>query len=332
MRGLSIHVTLFNRLFIDFSAAAFKMMNELLSKQGRTITQLARHLLTAKPADRLPAMQHFAQAQAVSVGTVQAAMRYLQDTQVVDIESRGRLGAFVRTLDYPRLWALAYRRPMSGALPMPYSRRVEGLATGLRAAFDTHEFDAELRFIRGAMARIQRLHAQQCDWVVTSRYAAEAARVQGFDIAILLALGPGTYTVDHVLILNGAEALQAGMRIGIDTYSADHAYVVRLLSRGTPVEFVEIDYSSSLEQLQNDEIDAAVWTQADLPVLPPHLHVQRLGERLAGDVQIGGLGEAVIVGLPDAVAVAHVLETALEVDALRSIQTEVLGGGRRAAY
>jgi hypothetical protein len=168
--------------------------------------------------------------------------------------------------------------------------------------------------------------------VVTSRYAAEAAWVHGFDVAIMLALGPGTYTVDHVLVLNSHDKLMPDMRVGIDTYSADHAYVVRLLSRGTPVDFVEIDYSISLELLLRGEIDATVWTEQDLPPLPNHIYTQSLNHSLADDEKLAQLGEAVIIGLPDVTPVAHVMQTALNVDALRSVQRAVIDGQRRPTY
>lgn len=307
-------------------------MNELLSKQGKSITLLAQLLLQTQPMGRLPAMQQIADEQAVSVGTVQSAMQYLQMANIVDVESRGRLGAFVQALDYLKLWTLANRRAMIGMLPMPYSRRVEGLATGLRWSFEDERFDVDMRFMRGSTARIQRLHAQQCDWVVTSRYAAETASVQGFDVQIILALGMGTYTVDHVLVLNGSETLQAGMRVGIDTFSADHAYVVRLLSRGIPVKFVEVDYSTSLDQLLRGEIDATVWTQHDLPVLPGHIHVQQVNNSFSTEAYFQQLGEAVIVGLKGSTAVAHVLKATLHVETLRTIQGDVLAGRRRPTY
>lgn len=307
-------------------------MNKLLSKQGKSITLLAQMLLRAQSGDRLPAMQQLAIEQEVSVGTVQAAMQYLQTSSVITVENRGRLGAFVQELDYPRLWALAYGRAMSGMLPMPYTRRLEGLATALRLSFEELSLNVALRFIRGSTARIQGLHTQQCDWTVVSRYAADAAWAHGFNIQVIMALGAGTYTVDHVLLLNGSEELRQGMRVGIDTHSADHAFVVRSLSRGVPVQFVEIDYSAGLDLLTRGEIDATVWTEHDLPVLPDHIHVQTLHEQFTDAEHLAQLGEAVIVALPDNQPVAHVLHAALNIDKLRGIQDDVLAGRRRATY
>lgn len=307
-------------------------MNELLSKQGETITYSAQLLLRTRIGDRLPAMQQIASEKGVSVGTVQAAMQFLQSTGIVEVENRGRLGAYVRNLDYVRLWPLGMRRAMCGMFPMPYSRRVEGLATAMRQSFDHLGLNFEMRFMRGSTSRLQRLHGGQCDWVVTSRYAAESAWVHGFDVEILLSLGAGTYTVDHVLLLNGSDQLLPDMRVGIDTHSADHAYVVRLLSNGTPVNFVEIDYSNTIDLLIQGEIDATVWTEQDIPPLPDHIHTRPLNDSLNTDDKLTQLGEAVLVGLSTDTPVTYVIQSALKVDHLRDIQQRVVDGQIRATY
>ena len=168
-------------------------MNELLSKQGQSVTQLAQLLLQAQVSDRLPSMQQIASEQGMSVGTVQAAMQYLQTEGVANVENRGRLGAFVREIDYVRLWSLAYRQNMIGLLPMPYSRQIEGLATGLRDACDAVDFAVDMRFVRGSMERIERLHARQCDWTIASLYALDYAHIQGFEAEVLLSFGANSY-------------------------------------------------------------------------------------------------------------------------------------------
>lgn len=311
---------------------AFICMNELMSKQGKCIMHLARTLLESGPEQRLPAMKQIAEEQSVSVGTVQAAMQYLLNEQVVQVESRGRLGSFVQGLDYARLWALSEQRAMTAILPMPYSRQLEGLATGMRDAFDNQRLDLAMRFLRGSEARIERLHARQCDWVITSRYAAETAWAHGFDVEIALSLGMSTYTIDHVLLLNGSQSLEPDMRVGIDTHSADHAFVVRQVCRGIPVNMVEMDYSAGLDQLMTGRIQATMWTLQGLPSLPDYISVQPVTPDQLEHDYLKNLGEAVIITVPGDVAVQHVLRAALNPHQLRITQNAVTLGQRRAAY
>lgn len=306
-------------------------MNDLLSKHGKSVTELAKLLLHHQIGDRIPAVQQIATDQGLSVGTVQAAISHLQALGFAEFEMRGRLGAFVQTLDYAGLWALAYRRPLIGALPMPYSKRFEGLATGLRAAFEGVRCDLDLRYSRGATARFAWLHGRQCDFAVVSRYAAETAWAHGFDVYPVVALGQDTYTVNQVLVLRGG-ALRDGLRVGIDMHSADHAYMVRLLTKGYRVNFISIDYSTSIDLLLRGEIDATVWTAHDLPALPPDVTVINAADLAPTDEQAARLGEGVIVVLSDHLPARHALAAVVNVDDLRAVQTAVIEGRRLPAY
>ncbi|GAB4521764.1 MAG: GntR family transcriptional regulator YhfZ [Anaerolineae bacterium] len=286
------------------------------------ITLLAEALMSYIPDDRIPSMQEYAQVLDVSVGTVQSAVNALQVSGVVKLENRGRLGAFIADINYGELWALAHNRAMVGILPLPFSRRLEGLATGMRQQFNTQPFSLELRFIRGATTRLQKLQSHQCDWTVVSRYVAENAAVHGFDVQVLALLGEETYTVEHVLVTLGADTLTDGMRIGIDPNSTDHAYIVRMASRGKQVEFVEMDYSQGLELLEQGAIDATIWTRDDVPPTTKHVRVNPLQQM--GDRNFALFGEAAIVTQPDNRSIQNVLTALLDVAAIRQTQESVL--------
>ena len=117
----------------------------LLSKYGIAVTELARMLILCVPGQRLARVQEYAERFDVSTGTAQAALSYLQSAGAATLEARGRLGSYVRELRYPVLWSLGVQRPIVGTMPMPYSRRFEGLATAvsrlgtIRARFHTLE-------------------------------------------------------------------------------------------------------------------------------------------------------------------------------------------------
>lgn len=296
----------------------------LLSKHGMVVTELAQQLLATVPGMRSRRVQEYAEELQVSVGTVQAALEYIQERGAARLEARGRLGTYVSELNYPLLWSLALHRPIVGAMPLPYSRRFEGFATGVRALFGPQPIDLDLRFMRGAARRLQALASQECDWALVSRFAAETASAHGFFVETIMCFGSETYMANHVLLTRTPHTagLQDGMRIGVDFQSADHVYMVRAVSRGKHVDLVEIDYSQGLRLVSSGAIDATVWSQEDIPIdlgslvslpLDPH-----------ADPAMARLGEAALVVNQGNMTMTHVLRAVLAHDTLLQIQQDVL--------
>lgn len=302
---------------------------ELLSKQGKIVTQVADDLLVRQVDDRVPSMQDYAELFQASVGTVQSAVNYLQAEHAVEFVSRGRLGAFIDSINYSQLWNIAKNRLIVGSQPLPYSRQLAGLATGLRSQFLEHNTDGNFRYVRGSNTRMQMLQSSLCDWVVVSRYAAESASIYGFGIEVAFQFGNNTYTTDQVLLIRDEfePHLIDGLRIGIDMNSSDHAYLVRSITRNYAIIFVEIEYQQGVKQLLDNEIDGTIWTSTDLP--PSGVHVIEIDHQ---HEKIVKLSEAVIVIRPKDVAVKHVLQEIMDIEAVKQIQQEVVTSQRLASY
>jgi hypothetical protein len=304
----------------------------LLSKQGVVVTGLARALLACAPGERIGRVQDYAARYNASLGTVQAALEYLHTIDAVRLDARGRRGTYARVLDYPALWRLGTRRPVVGALPLPYSLRFAGLATGLREQFHAAGLDLDMRFMRGATRRLQALSAGDCDWALVSRYSAETAAAHGFAVAAIALLGPESYMAQHVLLVGppDAEGLRDGMRVGVDFDSNDHTVLVRLLSRGLRVELVPIEYSQGLRLVSSGVIDATVWSREDLPLDLAAPAVIPLDP--AAYPQLGPLGEGALVIGQGSRAVAHLLGAVLDVAGLQRTQAAVVRRERQPAY
>lgn len=304
----------------------------LLSKHGLVVTELARELMNNRSGEALARVQEYAQRFSASTGTIQSALNYLQAAEAVQTESRGRLGSFVRAIDYPLLWTLALGRAMVGALPLPYSKRLEGLASGVRQQIMQHALDLEFRFVRGSTRRLQLLATRECDWALVSRFAAETAGAHGFMLDTVANLGAETYLAQHILLIGarGSNGLQDGMRVGIDPQSTDHAYTVRSACRGYHVTLVDIEYSQGLKLLHAGEIDATVWSHEDLPLELENLTTVPL--HASREPALGRLGEAALVVNQGDRAVTHILLATLDVDELRRVQQEVVERVRLPSY
>ncbi len=308
----------------------------LLSKQGVTIAALAQTLLERVPGERIEPIQDQAIRLNASVGTIQAALDSIQELGAATIEARGRLGSFVVQLNYPQLWKLGQQRAVIGALPLPYARRIEGLATGLREQIG-EQLDLNLRFLRGAARRMQALSSRECDWALVSRFAAQTAAAHGFQIELVALLGPETYMASQVLITRGSDpqtpgddGLRDGMRVGVDSQSGDHLFLVRSVTRGRRVTFVEIEYSQGLHLLHSGAIDATIWSAEAIPPTLGSLHMVPIGEQR--EPAIAALGEAALIVASADRATANLLGAIHHREALVQLQHEVVSGQRRPGY
>ena len=216
--------------------------------------------------------------------------------------------------------------------PLPYTKRFEGLATGVRELTAGQPLTVQLQFQRGALNRLAALASHGCDWAVVSRFVAETAPFHGFSVDIVGLLGPQSYMTDHVLLFGdpAARAVRDGMRIGIDTQSTDHSYVVRTVSRGRAVTFVEIKYDQGLRLIASDVIDATVWSREDVPPEIDHVAVVPIDAQIAAEVT--RLSEAAIVVNADDKPTAHVLTELLNWPRLLAILHEVVALARVPTY
>jgi hypothetical protein len=293
------------------------------------VRALAGELLSTGVGDRLARIQEYAARFGASVGTVQAALSYLQSAGAATLEARGRLGTFATALDYPRLWTFASSMPVAGALPLPYSRRFEGLATAIRDAWTPQPPALDLRFVRGSGRRLEALAARQCDWALVSRFAAQGAHAHGFAVDLVMTLGAHTYMGRHVVLSTEPGRLRDGMRIGIDMDSADHVVSVRAATRGFTVEWVPIEYSRGLQLLRRGEIDATVWSEEDVPEGETAFVATPLDTEATPMTE---LGEAALVVGAGNLAMRHLLLAILDPSVMVRTQGEVVERRRLPSY
>ena len=303
-----------------------KSSNGLLSRHGIVVTQLAKRFLSHSAEERILSVVEHSQELGTSVGTVQSAINYLQDQGAIELEARGRLGTFIRALDYSRLWLLAHNRPLVGALPLPTFIRLAGLASGIRATFNKHQINLDLRYIRGATKRLQALSSRMCDWTIVSGFAADSAHLQGFEIEPIVSFGPNTFTVNQVMLFGdtGITGIEDGMRMGVDYSSIDHTYMVHSVCREKRVDYVNINFSEGIKLLRFGEIDATCWQADDVPEGLCDITVIPI--QSDGDHNICRVSEAVVVTLPNQSHVKPLLNAILDKETVTQVQSRVVSG------
>ncbi len=300
---------------------------DFVSKHARVAMRIARDLVGAKPGDRLPPVGEYARQLGVGRGTVQTALRLLTGRGAVSLVARGHMGTFVEAVDPAALWELTGLGTLTGVMPLPYSQRYRGLATGLYRAFQQADVPLVLAHTRGARRRLEALNSGRYEFALVSRHSFEVAKREMSYLELALELGPQTSVREHVLLLRDgrADRVVDGMRVGIDPASIDITELTRRECGGAEVTLVEVPYTQFPGQIQAGVIDAAIWDAEEaLPGGGTGMRVVPLRNGAAGGPP--DTGEAVLVVHRENETVCSILRRRIDPAVVRTTQARVLAG------
>lgn len=301
------------------------MRRNFIKKEGVAQASLARYLLGQRCGNRLKTIDELATECQFSVGLIQAALKTLEKAGTVTVERRGRNGSFLVSMNNKALLTFADIGTVVCAMPLPYTRLYEGLASGLKAQFDGIPF--YYAHMRGSDVRVECLLNGVYDLAVVSHLAAQSYLNQG-ELCMALELGPHTYVSEHKLICRAGE-MQKIKRVGLDPRSADQRIMTDIRFPGPAVERLDVPYHECLHRVAKGGIDAVIWNVTNEDDL------QSLGliaEPLSGDPRFLQASEAVVLTRADNVPVQQLLHTIVNKSALLAHQQSVLQGELEPSY
>lgn len=234
---------------------------KLMSKNGLACIKLAKNLIKIPIGGRLPTVNDLSAENEIPVGTVHNALKTLIDSDAIKIVSKGHMGSYLVDKDIKKLLHLIGVRYLFGAMPLPYTRRYEGLASGLISQMEnSYDIPVNLAYMRGSKTRIVMLTSGRYDFAIVSKVAAEEYIKQYNDVSIVIDFGPYSYTSQHVIMFHdkNIKEIKDGMKIGVDRSSIDQLKMTERACEGKNVEFVEVQYSRIIENVIDGSIDATV--------------------------------------------------------------------------
>ena len=260
--------------------------NKLLSKNGQVIMDISKILLRFDAGDRVPTVTELESMLHISRGTIQNALRTLQEEKAVRIESRGHLGSFMTLKNDSILLEFAGVSSLLGAMPLPYSKKYEGLATGLISTMEnSFGVPVMLSYMRGAVNRIAMVIEGRCDFAVTSKYAAQDLIAKDIPLEIVKEFGSETYCSSHVVIFHkdGKTEITDGMKIGIDSDSIDQADMVKKVCQGRKVVYCPVEYSSLLKRVIQGDLDATIWNMDEITDHMTKINYKKISQENGSD-------------------------------------------------
>ncbi len=240
-------------------------MQGLNSKSSVLIQKVAEEILFVELDARIPKIDELSRKYSVGRGTVQSVLKKMEENHCIVLESRGHLGTFLRNKNTNMLLQCCGVGNIVGVMPLPYSRKYEGLATAMHEGFEELGLPLHCAFMRGATIRLDNVMEGRYDFALVSKYAAEEAVSKSEDLLIVKEFGPNSYVSRHALVFaEEVNGIQDGMKIGIDSYSIDQQVLTHLEVRDKKVDYVNLNYMHLLKHLKAKSIDAMVWNMDEI--------------------------------------------------------------------
>lgn len=290
--------------------------------------EVVAEALLATPLDgQVPTMSKLAARARTGAGTVQAALRSLENSGLAKTTAHGKYGRKLVSISVGGTWAATGRGSLSGVLPLPQSREFAGLASGLTDCSESAQLDLQLLFRQGATERLRALRAGRVDFLISSTaFASQHPDLDSVEFP------EHTYYQDNAVVVITAAGSTPNPRgrIAIDRTSFDHTTLTK--NEFPHGDFIDSHYLFIPDMIASGAVDAAVWHQTSLspllqsvglsvhPLTRPHHSSQR------------DIDRAAIAWRRDDAAVSRIVRTIFDRDRIATVQADVIRGVRTPTF
>ena len=229
--------------------------SNLMRKDGKALINLAKYFLAFDIGDKVDTIVYYAKTFELSVGTVQKALKKLEEFGALNLKRKGHMGTYIETIDYAILIKIAGIESLVCVMPLPYSKRYEGLASGLKQEFKSF-VPLYFAHMRGANTRIAYLKKGIYDFAIVSKLAAKEYLKKNKELTIALEFPKGSYVGGHGLIYRDKKV----KTIGVDKSSLDQYFLTQSnFQNNENYNIVDVNYSETIEHIKSGQIDGAIW-------------------------------------------------------------------------
>lgn len=304
-------------------------MREMYSKEGVVTRRVALELCAVTVGERIPTVSELERRCDASRGNVQKALLNLRERGAIALESHGQNGTILAAMNLLVLAGICGRDHLVGVMPLPYTSRYEGLATGLFTCLNTPGLRSFITFLRGSEARVQALMDGFANYAVMSRMAFDDYVSRGRPLELALACSPLTYVGRHVLLTREPGRTDwTGARVGIDESSVDQSVLTRAYFADADVKYVPVQYTHIVDMLLAGELDTGIWNEDDVHVRAADLAQLPLENPVARDANTC----AVVVTRSDDPLTRRLIGELLSSEKIEEIQRRVMSGELMARY
>lgn len=237
-----------------------QVINSLMNKCGLASIELSKVFLELDVGSRIPTVTEISKQFSLPRGTVQNAIKNLCDLGAIKLQAKGYKGTTLNDKNTKILLQIIGVTDLAGIMPFPYSRRHEGLASGLTKTLENKEIPVYIAYMRGAVNRMKMVEQGRYDFAIVSKLSATRYLKDHDDLMILMNFGKYSYISKHVVCFKDEKmkAIKSGMKVGLDEVSSDTYEITKRLCKNKKVEFVPMEYYQAIDKVIKREIDAVV--------------------------------------------------------------------------
>jgi hypothetical protein len=316
-----------------------QMSQDFFLKNRLVVMYLARDLLATNLDERVQTVDEYVQQMKVSRGTVQRAMQFLVEQRCVVTHFRGHLGSYLIEKDNDKLWEYSGFGTLAGAMSLPLSRLLEGLATGICDCMKAKNISFNCVFAQGSGTRVNNLLQGKYDFIIASKLTERLVLKEHPDLQSVLELNGCTYCGRYLLLFADPEKneIEDGMRISVDPSSLDQRYLTQLVCAGkSNIDFIETTYINTHAGVYQGKADVTV-ARADTMLIYGEeyskAHAREL--KLPGKYtrkEINNFGAAVVLASAENYGIAKLLQEILRPCVVAHSQKQVMAGERVPGY
>ena len=291
------------------------------NKTSKVVLEIVKDLFALNVGDKMKSVRAYVKLLDSSQGTVQNAINYLVETKGIAIDKRGSQGSYLVKFDKNIILSLIGKRHIVGCMPLPYSKRYEGLASGL-SGLGNETMRFHLMYMRGSTNRLSRLLEGSVDYVITSSAAAQHAIDNGEKLEIVKAFGEKSFVSKHILVKSKTfdGNIDEKTILGVDETSLDQIEIAKLLHAKVKVQLKYINASLIRKYLDNGEIDITIWNFDE--ILEKHLNYDYMELDFIDGLR--KFNETVIVIKLNDHFTRRIIQDEVEVESILQIQKDVI--------
>lgn len=236
-------------------------MKNIYRKLELAIYEISKDILNTDIGDNIETIAFYSENLNMSLGTVQKAIQYLNDNNIIQTQKKGKLGTVLNFIDYKKILEVLKLKYLLCVMPITYSQRYKKIMNNIDENLKT-PIPLYFSHMRGGYIRLKLIEESVYHFGVTSKLAALKAISSGMNLEIIQSFGPKTYVTKHVILKNRNNIIN---KIGIDIESNDHIFLTNFnFQKNENLKFIEIKYSEVIEKLLDHTIDAAIWNYDDV--------------------------------------------------------------------